>query len=64
MTSIGWRMLVGFARTKQPRYLDVFILSNPKLFDFCVHSNNLTTKLVFNVFAIPIIQYKLSGKEP
>jgi hypothetical protein len=31
---------------------------------FCVHSNNLTTKLIFNVFAIPIIQYKLGGKKP
>ncbi len=64
MISFGQRMLDNLLEQKQPKYLDVFLLSSPRLFDFCVHSNNLITKLVFDVFAIPLTQSKLGGKEP
>jgi hypothetical protein len=57
-------MLVQFAITKTTNIFGFFLLSSPRILDFCVHSNNLTTKLVFDVFAIPLTQFELGGKEP
>jgi hypothetical protein len=50
--------------TKTTKIFGFFLLSSPRILNFCVHSNNLTTKLVFNVFVIPLTQSKLGGKEP
>jgi hypothetical protein len=64
MTLVGWRTMAQFARTKTTKIFGCFSLSNPRILDFCVHSNNLITKLVFDLFEVPIIQFELSGKEP
>jgi len=53
-----------FARTKTTKIFGCFSLSSPNFFDFCVCPNNVITKLVFDVFAIPLTQSKLGGKEP
>jgi len=64
MISFGQRMLNNLLEQKQPRYLDVFLYPVQEFFDFCVCPNNVITKLVFDVFAIPLTQSKLGGKEP
>jgi hypothetical protein len=64
MTLVGWKMMVQFARTKTTNIFGCFFLSNPRILDFCVHSNNLITKLVFDVFEVPITQFELNDKEP
>jgi hypothetical protein len=64
MTLVGWKTLVQFVETKTIKIFGFKKKSSPRILDFCVHSNNLTTKLVFDVFVVPITQSEFSGKEP
>jgi hypothetical protein len=52
--------LVCWNKTNQDIWMFFFYPTQ----EFCVHSNNLTTKLIFDLFVVLIIQSKLSGKEP
>jgi hypothetical protein len=64
MTSIGWKTILQFVGTKTTKIFGLKKKSNPRIFDFCVYSNNVTTKLVFDVFVVLITQSELGGKEP
>jgi hypothetical protein len=57
-------VLVQFVGTKIAKIFGFQKKISPRILDFCVHSNNLTTKLIFDVFVLPITQFKLGGKEP
>ncbi len=69
--NVVWHQLVtkhwyNLLRKKLSRCLNVFVLSNLKNLDFCVHSNNLKAKPFFvvfivQVFTIQVIQFELYG---
>jgi hypothetical protein len=64
MTLVGWKTLVQFVGTKTTKIFGFKKKSTPRILDFCIHSNNLTTKIVFDVFIVPITQFELGDKEP
>jgi hypothetical protein len=49
---------------EETRCLDIFPSYNPKVIDFYVQSNNLTTKPIFDAYKVPKVQFELDGKEP
>jgi hypothetical protein len=55
--------LVCWNKNNQDIWMFLFYPTQ-EFFEFCVHSNNLITKLVFDVFIVPIIHSELGGKEP
>lgn len=57
LTLIGCKTMVQFVGTKTTKIFGFFLLSSPKILDFCVDSSNLITKIVVDVFEVPITQF-------